>query len=300
MARYCKLLWIWLLLAGVAASAAPAGLVTDLSGAAKRSGKPLSIMDRVEVGDEIRLGKGAHATLAFTGKGTRVELLGPVAIVVESTGVRLIEGAAESVTVKNPDRRASVALVDGVNLSKGAFLDRPLPRLQLLNGQLVAETTPTLVWMARGRFDSINVKIVERESYRPVLEVPLPGTARSYSVPAETPLAHGGEYEVELTGILQHRPHTDTWLLTVLPNLAAEEVHRSERYYRERLKADPTDVASITALLAVYLEHRLYWPALEMAEKAVQLRPSDPNLLEIRKNLKKDTSGGEASPASDG
>lgn len=236
-----------------------------------------AIQMRLQEGARVRVEEDARCALVFTEGDFRVILKGPKEVIIQADGPRvgrLESGTPAEVvlaaskaareealkTVTDPRAAGSVAAV--------ALRFAGPRRADLLN--------PTLSWVAGEPLRSVQVAIAPMDHPdRGVVLVELPGSARSYEVPASK-LQYGSEYRVHIGGHTESgqaiRYH-DT--LELVADDTAQWLARRRKAAERDLEDDPDDVSPWIELLNAYTVERLDQRQLEVID-LVLARRADP------------------------
>ncbi len=233
--------------------------------------KPLSILDGLEVGEIVRLSENSTAHLSSVEKGAQAILKGPCRVRVTPGGFILVEGERSSLELRTAAQRRGRRAPVRLNLDQLGGLIRPeqTPGARWTTDAIVPHNQVKLSWEAPECCSEFEVSLWDESSGEQVYSE----RTQKRALEIET-LTPGTSYRVLFQASGSHQTRWEGSLET----LTLDEL--------ESLARVGEDVPSQVARLTHQVKLGLYTPAQATLERLLLARPSDPNLLELRKRLK--------------
>jgi hypothetical protein len=261
-------------LAAAPALAAPAGMVTDLAGKPELRAKsaaawaPLILRQKLEVGDAVRCGAGAQATMVLFSTGERFQIGSGKEATVEAGAVR---GGQSLGALKGPSAKVALALGGAPT---GAVRARPAPshrRLMAKGPCWLPEGERKLQWDPETGAAGYLITLFDQAD-NAVWSQRVAET--SAELPAEaSPFGLRRPYLWRLTVFGKSgKPAGSRWgVITFLGAADAERLTSDEKDLLEAIKATPEDTTSRLLLADLYQSYGVMERTLEVLD---DLRPS--------------------------
>lgn len=270
------LLGSWLLgWSPLQAAGTSVAMVTDVKGQAdvvgKGYGSPVKLLDYLNAGDQVALGKDGAVTLVYLDSGVEYQFSGQSNVTLNAGSPASDQGASQPTAQLKEYNRIDLAALSGGNLTQGAITMRGIGNK---NGVELTQPVDDAVMMESPRFSW--KKIAGAKSYRFALlndrserifekEV----TTTSMTLPNTLTLSFGANYTWEVEALGTGRSRTGSREFTMVD----EELRRNV-LARKPAKEAPF---SRRVLYAAYLESmglvdfaRDYW--VELAKERPDLR----------------------------
>lgn len=278
----------------VSLASSKVALISDIRGKVylkKRSGtewKPARMTELLKEEDMIKVDTNSYVVVVYFSSNVKETMPGLAVIRVGKDGGTVIEG--DKGLLKKEEIKRSLAIPKRdrslASYKPLGLVEKNIDLLLLTPGPATMNLRPSFSWDNVNKEDSNKV-----DSYRFIVFSEDDGTIfkeitkeKSISYPEKAgSLNWGNIYDYKIEAICNDEViGTGVGKIRVLSKAEISQIEEARKAFQEEVRKDREDASAYISMILIYLDHSLYYEALDLCKTLSKLRPED---LEIHQWL---------------